>query len=250
METSHKNVPLFDRWDIDAEEDGVEIKEDDSSNLSSSYDNVVELTYDGYYKQLLNRINDLYTGVIDVSGFLDAMQVLIESQLTKAFRAAMKDNQIDPKILSESNDFSQALNEMILSEYDYVDNLASDVQTAKNGLTGVSAFGARARMWANRYSQAYNTCVGMISEIEGGKLKWVYDDQKVHCPECLALNGIVARASEWSQLGLNPPNTPNNGKTTCNGFNCGCKLVPVTTNRSANAFNTILNIIVSKDYPS
>jgi hypothetical protein len=58
-----------------------------------------------------------------------------------------------------------------------------------------------------------------------------------HCRTCLALNGIIMRASDWARSPFKPRIT--NGSLACGGYNCKCRLsrvenpggVPVGTER-------------------
>ena len=49
-------------------------------------------------------------------------------------------------------------------------------------------------------------------------------DLKDNCRTCLALDGKVKRASFWDTTGVHPQAT--NGTLECNGYNCGCELIP------------------------
>lgn len=249
-----KNLPKKTKEQIAAEKlaaeqaAGVQPKQTAGGDNSWQYfsqkkNELSEFTFDGYYRQVWNRIKELYSGAIDAGAFIDAMANTIQEQLTKAYRAALKDSNLDPNLIKGDNDFSQALEETILAEYDYVDKLAADVKMAADNDVDVTSFQMRAKMWANRYTESYNTAIAMVASIDGGNLIWNYSAEKEHCPECLSLNGIVARASEWQQLGLNPP-TPGQA-TTCKGFLCGCKLAPTDKRRSPKAFDSILNIITA-----
>lgn len=227
-----------------------EIYPKDEATLLDSYElsqqpYVAEFTYDAYFRQIWNRMNELYSGKIDAEQFIDAMANTIQDQLTKAYRAALRDSTLDPNLVNGENDFAQSLEETILSEYDYVDKLAADVNLAAQNGTPVTSFQMRAKMWAQRYTQSYGDCLRIVSEIEGGNLQWIFGDAE-HCEVCRKLNGIVARASEWNQLNVKPQNPPNPALSKdnggCEGWLCKCKLVPTDKRRSPNAFTEIMNI--------
>jgi hypothetical protein len=101
-------------------------------------------------------------------------------------------------------------------------------------------------IWANRYPDVVNQAILATAE-EKTKLEWVYSPEKEHCTICSALNGIVAYAREWDELGVRPQNPPNPALSKdnggCGGWRCGCELIPTTRRRSPDAFTTIMNIV-------
>jgi hypothetical protein len=86
-----------------------------------------------------------------------------------------------------------------------------------------------------------NTAIGMF----WAGLSFLADDPWLqwelgkadHCRTCLALNGIIMRASDWARSPFKPRIT--NGALACGGYNCKCRLsrvenpggVPVGTER-------------------
>src|SRR5574343_903481 len=195
-------------------------------------------TADAMYRQIYNRVKELYGGELDDGAFIDAMAEIVQAQLTRAFREALRDNELDPA-QAEAEPYAPALEEMILKEFDSADGLASDIIAAREAETGFEQFRARAEMWSNRYNDAVNQANALIAEEEGNNLVWVYGDTD-HCETCLALNGIVAKAETWPELGVYPQQPPND-VLDCGGYRCACTLEPTDKRQSPKAYDAILN---------
>lgn len=198
-------------------------------------------TYDGYFRQLWNRTRELYGGEITRDEFIDTLAELVQEQLTRAWRAALRDNDLDPELVNST--YAGQLEEMILSEYDHVDQFAADVVEAAAAGQDVGQFKPRCELWANRYNDAYNQAVAAIAEENGERLMWVYGDTE-HCETCLQLNGIVAWATEWASLNLHPQDPPN-PQLECGGWRCQCRLEITDQRRSPDALDTIMNIVIA-----
>ena len=192
-------------------------------------------TVDYYFRALRGLIQAVYNNIMG-GEFIDIMANLIQGQLTRAFQFALDEVGSDwfPELQTE-------LDAMIASEYTFVDQLFRDIIDARMDGTGIDPLLARAQIWANRWNDAYNTAKLMIQSLFGERLMWVYGAAE-HCDECLSLNGIVAFAKEWQELGVRPQSPPN-ALLTCGGWRCKCSLVPTNQRRSPNAFVTIMNIV-------
>jgi hypothetical protein len=78
----------------------------------------------------------------------------------------------------------------------------------------------RARLWCNRWLDAYNE--GMQIGAKDGKLKWVMGPTE-HCSTCLKLSNRVYRASTWARYDIHPQHPEN---LECKGYQCQCFFVP------------------------
>lgn len=172
--------------------------------------------------------------------FIDIMANLISGQLTQAYRQAFEDEGFTDFLLPPY--LEESLQSMILDQYDYVDGYYRDIIDARIEKKPIDPLLARASLWANRWTEAYNEAVHLIMLNEGGNEMWVLGQTEEHCETCSRLNGIVARASEWEKLGVRPQSAPND-MLACGGWNCDCSRVPTDKRRSPRAFDTILNII-------
>jgi hypothetical protein len=195
-------------------------------------------TYDYFLSTLTRMITAVYNGNMG-GDFIDVMANLISGQLTQAFNQAWKDEENEGDL---PDYLTGPLEEMILSEYDHVDGLYKDTVDARVDKTPIDPLLVRAAMWANRWTDAYNTAVALITKEQGGNMIWKLGETEQHCPECASLNGITARASEWDQLGVHPQQPPNE-ILTCGGWQCDCSLESTDKRRSPKAYNTIMNII-------
>lgn len=194
-------------------------------------------TYDYYLQQLERLIRSVYQGNLG-GEFIDIMANLISGQLTQAYEQAWTDEEGEGEL---PDYLASSLEDMILNEYDHVDQLYRDIVDARVDETPLDPLLSRAPLWANKWTDAYNRAVALITSENGGNLIWVYGDTE-HCDSCLALNGVVARASEWEELGVHPQQPPND-MIDCGGWRCQCSLQPTEQRRSPKAYNTIMNIV-------
>lgn len=183
-------------------------------------------------------VNGVYNGNIG-GQFIDTMANIISGQLTQAYQQAFEDEGFTDFALPDY--LSESLEDMILGQYDYVDQFYRDIVDARVDGTSVSPLLARAKLWANQWLSAYNEAVRLITLNGGGNLVWEYGDAE-HCNTCLSLNGIVARADEWDTLGVKP----QGDMLACGGWNCKCALVSTDRRRSPGAYGRIEEILLAR----
>jgi hypothetical protein len=195
-------------------------------------------SYDFFLSAVEGLVNGVYYG--HMGGiFIDTLANLISGQLADAYMRAWADE----GHFSELPDYLvQSLNEMILDQYGYVDQFYRDIVDARVDGTSIEPLLVRARMWANRYNEAYHTATNIMVEQNGGRLMWRLGKTEAHCVTCGALNGIVAYAKEWNELGVHPQGGPN-ALLICGGWQCDCTLKPTDKRRSPKAYGTILNAV-------
>ena len=162
------------------------------------------------------------------------MAELIDAQLNRAWADGMRENELDP-VEDMEPEWQSMLDEIILSEYNYVDGFAADIVAARDEQLDWEPLLSRAELWANRYNDVYNTSVVTTGN---QKLIWILGATEVHCDTCAALNGIVAWAEEWEESGVVPQNPPNR-YLDCEGWRCDCELIPTTNRHTRNALDAI-----------
>jgi hypothetical protein len=191
------------------------------------------------YEFFLSALRGLVAGVYygNIGGiFIDTMANLISGQLTAAYMSAW----MEEGNFTDLPDYLQAdLEAMILQQYQYVDQFFRDIIDARIDGAPLAPLMYRAQLWANQYNSAYNRALLEIEKNEGGKLMWVEGDTGKKCGVCLALDGIVAYASEWDLAGVRPQSPPNS-RLACGGWKCLCRLVPTKKRRTRNAFDEIM----------
>ena len=191
-------------------------------------------TYDYYLRTIEGYVRDLYRGDIEEGDFVTQMSELIDAQLNRAWAEGMRENELDP-VEDMEPEWQSMLDEIILSEYDYVDNFAADIVAARDEQLDWEPLLSRADMWANRYNDVVNQSIMTTKE---QKLIWVYGDTD-HCDTCVALNGIVAWASEWEEADIRP----QSDRLQCHGFNCACEIIPTGNRHTRNALDAIMSAI-------
>lgn len=205
------------------------------------YEPAAYKSFEYMLKQIEGLVRGVYNGNIG-GQFIDTMANLISGQLTDAYQAAWKDE-------GDGGDFPEYLNapleSEILNQYDYVDQFYRDIVDARVDKTPINPLLARAELWANAWNTAYENATSLITAAMGGNEEWVLGATEEHCPECAALNGIVAKASEWDALGIKPKNPPND-KLTCGGWRCDCERRATNKRRSPNAYGRIEEILLGR----
>lgn len=195
-------------------------------------------TYDYFLETLNSLINSVYTKNLG-GEFVDIMSNLIDGQLSQAFEQAWADDGND----TPPPDYLQtAAHDMIAEQQGMVRQFYQEIIDAQVDELGTDALLSRASLWANRWNEAYNQAVHLIQLQMGGKEVWRLGATEQHCPTCSALDGIVAYASEWEQLGVHPQQGPND-LLVCGGWRCDCSLSPTNQRRSPKAFESILNAV-------
>jgi hypothetical protein len=196
-------------------------------------------TYDFFLRTLTASVRAVYAG--NMGGeFVDILGNLIQGQLTKAYNQAWKDSGGEGALPDEMR---ESLEEMILSEYDHVDQFYRDIVDARVDGGSIEPLLSRAQLWANRYNDAYNQAMLQAAD-EKDKFIWIYGDTE-HCETCAALNGIVASARVWEAAGFRPQSPPND-MLDCGGWRCRCRLEPTEQRSTPKALETLMNIATSR----
>lgn len=193
-----------------------------------------------YLRQLWERVKRLYENRMSGSQFITDLADIVQQQITRAYRAALRDEGLDPDLVN--GEYKDNVERIILSEYDHVDGFTADIIKASTDGTGYEQFRVRAEMWANRYNDAYNKAELDIALENGGKLEWQLGETEEHCDTCAALHGKVAFAAEWQAVGLRPQNPPNQS-LDCGGWQCDCHLIATNKRRTYGVQAVLLGII-------
>lgn len=202
------------------------------------------------YEDMLTKIQSLvkstYKGGVGTVEFTDKLASIIGGQLRNAYNTAWINEGMNeentsaqlPDYLEES--LLEMIQEQTSREYSY--SYFTDIMTARKNGTPIAPLLARAELWAGQWNTAYENATSLITLNMGGNEEWVLGATEEHCPECAALNGIVAKASEWEELGVRPKNPPNDN-LTCGGWRCDCERRVTDKKRSKNAYSRIKKAI-------
>lgn len=196
-------------------------------------------TVNWYDRAMWSAVRDLYNGNIGSMEFETQMIDMIQNQMRRAWNEGMRSLGLDPEtdMLPE---WDAQLQDIMLSELDYVSPLAQDILQAVHAGDPVDQFHSRVDMWTNRYNDVVNQAIQMCSEA-GQKLQWQLGATEQHCDTCAQLDGLVAYASEWEEAGIHPQQPPNN-MIECGGWRCDCSLNPTDARRSPNVLDHLLAI--------
>ncbi|CAK0770213.1 conserved hypothetical protein [Gammaproteobacteria bacterium] len=194
-------------------------------------------TADLYSTIMTNDVHALYSRAMSRRGFISDMGLAIERQLSEAWEKGADESMVLPEDFTDAD--KAALQAIIDNEKSFLDRLADDVQDTAANKTGWEQFQSRLDIWANRYTDVQNQARTYF----GGKIKYRWDlgQTEEHCTTCAALNGLVAYASEWEEVGLHPQSPPNE-HLECGGWRCDCSLNSTTERRSYGVMNKLLSI--------
>lgn len=198
-------------------------------------------TYDYMLRQIEGLVRGVYDGNIG-GQFIDTMANLISGQLTQAYQQAYEDEGYTDYFLPGY--LQSSLDEMILNQYNFVDQYYRDIVDARIDNTSVQPLLSRAALWAQRWTEAYNEAKRLITLEGGGNMVWTLGATEEHCYSCASFDGLVASAKEWQTLGVKPQNAPNK-KLECGGWKCDCSLTPTDKRRSPGAYGKIEAVILN-----
>jgi hypothetical protein len=198
-------------------------------------------TTDAMGRSISNLVKRLYGG--GSSGdFIDGMANIIQQQLTRAYNAAWKESGEE---LPLPDYLATALEDAILGQYDFVDGYAADIQAAAKDGAPIDGLLSRAELWAAQYDTAQDEAARLIAIENGDNLKWELGATEEHCNSCASLNGVVAPAKLWEELGVHPKDGPND-KLDCGGWRCDCKCDPTSEKSTPDARSIIMVAMAQK----
>lgn len=177
-------------------------------------------TYEELLEFVKSTVRDAYIGKMSTFEFVDDMVRGMSGQIRDAYEYAWSDAEMEgnfPRWLDKSlMDFTSRAVDM-----NWIYSFYKDIVKARELKTPLLPLLERAQLWANRWNDAYNVAMLAINSQMGQKLKWREGDTADKCDVCVALDGIVAYAAIWDELGVKPQSAPNS-KLTCGGWRCGC----------------------------
>jgi hypothetical protein len=208
--------------------------------VSILYPYLEKKNYEVYWSRLWGAAWRLYNGGAETS-FDESFYRSIDQQLTQAWNDGAETVGVMPDEMGA--DDMVILNAIIDNEVQFAAGLQQDIVAARDAKMTYenfqSQFGARIDLWANRYLETENRARVQF----GGKtkLQWTLGPTEAHCLTCNRLDGIIAWASEWEQAQVHPQMPPND-MLECEGWHCGCQLLPTMNRRTANAFDLLTAI--------
>ena len=198
-------------------------------------------TYDYMLGVIRHSVQSVYNGWMG-GEFVDILQSLIFGQMTQAYQQAWEDDGNTSLFLPDFLQNALAENIARNTNFDYLYQYYTDIIDARVDGTPIEPLLARASLWANRYTEAYNEANTIIASYTGGKMIWQLGATEQHCDTCGALHGIVAYANEWRALGVAPQQAPNSA-LSCGGWRCDCQLTATNERKTRNAVSRIQSAI-------
>ena len=107
-----------------------------------------------YTRVMWRAVRDLYNKTLTQFEFEDVMIKVIESQLRKAWYAGMREIGLTPEDMTP--EYEAELQEIMLSEFDYVPGLAQNIRDARDNDLPIDPFKARVELWVSRFNDVTN----------------------------------------------------------------------------------------------
>lgn len=187
---------------------------------------------------MLTMVSSFYRGYMDLLEFVFVFGDLISGQMRRAWYEGMEENQLTP--MDMTDEWEAILQEIIDGEKSYIVDFADAIEAARLAGNPIEPLMARTELWLNRYLDVVNQAKLETAEPKD-KLVWRLGATEQHCSTCVALNGIVASASEWEEVGFHPQG-PENGMLECRGWRCDCSLDPTDERRTYDRMNRLYAI--------
>jgi hypothetical protein len=162
---------------------------------------------------------------MDLDQSFDLFVFNIRAGLTAAWHRGMRSVGLQPVDMTPQERIELA--QIIQNETSRVFPFLIDVeQNSKANGGKLGPHTTRVNTWANRFPDVENRA-RLVAQNDP-KLEWqinVVRQVEHNCNTCLRLNGKVKRASAWQRADLHPQNPPN-PHLECEGWLCGCALLP------------------------
>jgi hypothetical protein len=202
-------------------------------------------SYEYMLSQVEKIIRDAYSGKLGTNDFASSMSSLISANVRNAYNTAWADAEYGGGTSPYLPDYLESSLQSFIgtaADMQFSYSLYSDIMAARRDKIPVENLLSRAPMWAARWNDAYNTAERLINAKLGERMQWIEGGTKDKCKVCVSLNGIVAFASVWEDLGVHPGDAPND-KITCGGWNCACRLQQTKRRQSPNARAAIIRAL-------
>jgi len=199
--------------------------------------------FDVFGEDVKKLVKRLYDKNITGNDFKKQLAEIVRLQLTNAYNAAWYETIGNEDIPPE---LDKALQDDIKKQLEFIDGYYEDIIRDRALGMGLVALLARADLWGARAQESYNNAMVLIGSGDNAapnNLIWIEGDTVEKCTTCLALDGIVAPADLWNELGVYPQ-MGDNPRLECRGWRCQCQLVvtdkPVTPNARAQILAAVL----------
>lgn len=177
------------------------------------------MSAEDYRASLRSATRGFWSGALDADQFDSHMRAAMNRELAIAWAEGAAECGVESEEDYSPEDWL-VLGNAIQAEIEQVPSLALDIEAGRKGEGLLTPLLDRMETWTLRYQDIRNEA--KLRTCKDEKLEWVYGDT-VHCDTCLALNGVVKRASYWQQSGVQPQSPPNPA-IDCGGWRCLCTL--------------------------
>ena len=164
-----------------------------------------------------SAVRGLWSGALTPGQFSDALEAVIQRNLTKAWTEGAADCGVAADELTDQE--TTALAAFIDNQFGFIDGYGEAIDAESKAEGGkLTPLFARAEKWVGKYSEAKAN--GHARACADEKSEFVFGPTKEHCGTCRGLRGRVYRNSVWAANDAVPP---HNWNFECRG-GCHCQL--------------------------
>lgn len=168
-------------------------------------------TADSFAGALESTLTDAQSGEINRRNFAGAMRTTLRTEGLVAYRDGMNEVGYDPESFSPEE--AQVFKDWLARQSEFVTGLGNEL--FHEGGISEGEIATRVRMWVHTSLEEIRA-LGIRMGNKTQRMKWVYNEEAVHCPDCIRLDGQVHTIDDWFAKGI----LPGNWATACRA---GCK---------------------------
>jgi len=178
-------------------------------------------TIDRYRTMIRQPVYGLWSGKLNMSGFIEIITDALWTGLKGAWEAGAKAAGIAPDEMTD-REISQMQTD-IFNQFQYVPGFGQYIQSVSRAAGGkLESTLPRMNMWVNRFNDFYGR--GRLMSSLDSKNVWILGPTDSHCPDCVRISGKIKRSSQWLATNW----APQSRLLSCKGFNCLCSWEPTT----------------------
>jgi len=191
-----------------------------------------------YQEELAGLADDLASGDISETEFEQRLEAITAAILILAFLSGRGGDEplaealrLSALMVLESGGVDTAILDLSVLPTEAIKQLEAEIEIAQEAGAGLAAeilagrydeneagLLSRLAMWATTAAGVY--ALGQLLKSDDPYLMWNRSLLKDSCTTCLALDGVVRRASDWAKTSYYPQ--ARNGSLACGGWRCGC----------------------------
>lgn len=217
---SMNSQPLTSDDNPGTPQDGAGATENDtgvSNDNSAGEDNQTVKTMGDYGRSIRNLARGYWLGDLSRFDFVDGMVSAINRNFEQAWEQVEKQYNITPDERTKAS--QERLDLAINTEISYLSGFADYIEANSKANGGLfESVLNRCDMWESGYERVMTLAQTVVGSDR--KFRWVRNELKDSCADCIQYDGLVFFGSQWEAAGVRP----KMWELACRGVFCGCEL--------------------------